>query len=65
MGPLSAEVGQGIRTKGQRVSRMQNKRAGNAVSVHTLLFQALLPCRDVENHKYNLLGQSKAEILGW
>lgn len=36
MGPLSAEVGQGIRTKGQWVGRMQNKRARNIVSIGTL-----------------------------
>jgi len=36
MGPLSAEAGQGVRTKGQWVSRKQNKRAGNVVGVSPL-----------------------------
>lgn len=41
MGPLSVEVGQGIRTKGQWVGRMQKKRAGNVVSVSTLCHSRL------------------------
>lgn len=36
MGPLSAEETLGIRTKGQQVGGVQNKRAGNVVSVSTL-----------------------------
>lgn len=36
MGPLVAEEAKGIRTKGQQVGGVQNKRAGNAVSVSTL-----------------------------
>lgn len=36
MGPLFAEVGQGIKTKGQWVSRMQHKRAGHVVGVSRL-----------------------------
>lgn len=38
MGPLSAEAGQGIRTKGQCFGRTWNKRAGNVVSVSKLSF---------------------------
>lgn len=41
MGPLSAEVGQQIRTKGHGVDRTWNKRAGHVLSVSKLCLSRL------------------------